>query len=199
VKQGELMQKNRHPTYCVVERAVYKANSAAAAFPLLIALLLFAITETFLFGIPRRIGPLYQVKNMTPLTLIIITETPPSEEDWISPWVRYYFTENNERVGLFVQGDHGIRPVHPLIMQPGHTSVLFEWTPVTGTERIPPLEKLRLFHPSFIVMDEAGNTLKTLDSFAEDDFIFDEFGNIILLIRPVGRKVEEAGARGSTP
>ena len=32
VKQGELMRKNRHMTYCVVERAVYKANSVAATF-----------------------------------------------------------------------------------------------------------------------------------------------------------------------
>jgi hypothetical protein len=147
-----------------------------------IILFLFVIVSS-LFGFSST-EPFFYVKNMTNLTITIISEIAPSEGTNLGTWERYYITESDEMVGLFVRGDYSVkRWTFPIILQPGENAGLFCWYPFLKTERIPPLEKLKLFHSFFIVEDDMGNILKTLDSFTEDDFIFDEQGNIVLLIK----------------
>ena len=148
---------------------------------LIIVILLLISIESSLFAIPSREQSFY-ARNMTDSILTIISEIAPSEEDWISPWARYFITESNQKIGLFVRGDFGIRPVPPLVIFPGEDASLLR-TQLDPVKEIPPLEILRLFHSVFIVTDKVGNIIKTLDSFTEDDFIFDDFDNIILLIR----------------
>jgi len=150
-----------------------------------VTILFLSITiPSMIFAIPSR-EQSFSVENMTNSTLSITREVAPSEEYWISPWVRYFVTETDMKVGLFVRSVFTLKSFLPIVVPPGITMDLFR-AHLNHVRDIPPLEILRLFHSVFIVTDEAGNVVKTLDSFTEDDFIFDEFGNIILLIQYEG-------------
>jgi hypothetical protein len=150
---------------------------------LLFIMLFLSVTASFLFGMPLILPSLY-AKNMTDLTITINREIAPSEGVTFAQWERYFITELNEMVGLFVRGDYSVkRWTFPIVLRPGESKAVFQWYPFQETEKIPPLEKLKLFHSFFIVKDDTGNILKTLDSFTENDFTFDEYGNTVLLIQ----------------
>ena len=153
----------------------------------IILLFLFLKTGFVLFGTPSR-DPFFYMKNMLNLTITVTETIAPSEGISHAYWDRYFITETNEKILLRVNADspkHG--RTFQFVVQPEEGAViLFRWTAFPQTEKIPPAEKLKLFFSSFIITDDNGNILKTLDSFTENDFTIhriDEFDNITLLIQ----------------
>jgi len=151
----------------------------------LLVSLLFLVAQIPLFG-RSFIHPVFRVKNTTNLPLTILLENAPSDVCLsLSVWTRFYYTESNERAVLYVFGDHGRVAFPPITVLPGVTRGIFSYfdTPFTRVYLIPPLERLRLLFSVFDITDEEGDIFKTIDSFTEDDITFDEWGDIVLLIR----------------
>ena len=117
---------------------------------------------------------LFYVENRTSSHITITTEMAPSEYDgpfdvW---WGRPLIDEHGEEMWMYVfrLGPWREHP-HRLQLPPGTRRILFEEYRESSL-LMSPLDKLRLLYASFIVTDEQGNVLKTLDTLAEDDFIY---------------------------
>ena len=160
----------------------------------IILLLFLVVTVSAIFGggVPsgyRR----FLVENRTGFPITITAEMAPSQE--VDPyywWGRSLINEHGEEIWFYVV-HFGIsnKTVLTKQLQPGSFTQLFqEYRDSSVT--MSPLDKLKLLYSCFIITDEQGNIIKTLDSFTEDDFIFDNIptderpivqGSMMLLIQ----------------
>ena len=186
LKQGYRVRENRH-TGCKGINAM-KANRTL--FVLLF--LLTAASAVFAGGIPsgdRR----FMARNMTDSSILITMEIAPSEANdpsfW---WGRSLTNEYGEEMWLYVFGFNNWRePPHSLQIPAGSSVILF-WEYRNSSLSMSHADRFRLLFTSFIVTDEQGTVLKTLDTLTESDFIFDNkptderplvTGEMMLLIR----------------
>ena len=133
----------------------------------------------------------FNVENWTGSPITITREMAPSEtNDLYYWWGRSIINEHGEEMWLYVTGLWESRA--PIEQLPTGSHVLLFEEYRESSLLMSNIDKLRLLYTSFIVTDEQGNVLKTLDSFTEDDFFFDNVpsverpnvtGSMILRIR----------------
>jgi len=144
----------------------------------LITMLIVLIVVGLLFTSFPAMNQYYWIKNMTNYTITIEAEFEPN--GWESPrrWFGVYQNESNERIGLLIYSE----PPFLFRILPGTEIAPFVSPAHTRLREIPPLQRFRLAFISFIIKDEAGNTIKTLDDLIDDDFIIDKYGDVFLFI-----------------
>jgi len=154
--------------------------------------LLAAASAVFGGGVPSG-NRHFAVENRTDTSIIITAEMAPSETNnpyyW---WGRSLVNEDGEELWMYVVMFHQSRePFQQLKILTGGISTLFV-EHRNSSLSMPHADRFRLLFTSFIVTDEQGTVLKTLDTLTESDFIFDNkptderplvTGEMMLLIR----------------
>ena len=180
------MRGNRH-TGC------RRINAMKANRILFVLLFLLAAASTiFAGGIPsgdRR----FMARNMTDSSIMITMEIAPSEANdpsfW---WGRSLTNEYGEEIWLYVLGFHLSREPFQQFQIPASSIRELFTEHRESSLSMSQVDRFRLLFTSFIVTDEQGTVLKTLETLTENDFIFDNeptnerpvvTGEMMLLIR----------------
>jgi hypothetical protein len=147
-------------------------------------LFLLCVPLNFVIGMPAMYREFY-IQNMTGKQIIYTGEVAPSESTQFGKWERYFFFEENDKILFQVpifEWDRR-RFIPDVVIEPGISAWGFRWAPTENWQKIPPLERIKLFYSVLTIRDSEGKILMTLDAIREDDFTTTEYGDIFLVIK----------------
>jgi hypothetical protein len=127
----------------------------------------------------------FYIQNMTGKQIIYTGEVAPSEGDSQFELRRLYNAEPNGPILFLVPGFEWDRSrfIPDVVIEPGKNAWGFHWSPTEDWQKIPPLDRIKLFYSVLIIKDSEGKILMTLDTIREDDFTTTEYGTIFLVIK----------------